>query len=72
MRLWLLTNTMPIGWDDMEYIVVRATDEAQAREIATKNCVSEGGVWGNENTSVCEELMQEGEAGMIVRDVNWG
>ena len=53
--------------------VVRAGDEAMAREIASHYCGDEGrSVWIDPGATSCEVIDQDGEYSMILRDFNAG
>lgn len=78
MKLWLLrpkgsTNTPNWPWEpwyDKAFgFVVRAETEGEARAFAAADCGDEGrDAWMSYSRSSCEELSQEGDAGVIVQD----
>lgn len=63
----------PIEWDGYDVcfeMVVRARSASHARNIASKNCGSEGpAVWQNPDKTNCVALSSNGKSGVIVRDV---
>jgi hypothetical protein len=77
MKLWLLK---PIderhprwGYDTSHGFVVRAADEADARNIAKFRCGDEGpDVWLNSSVTSCERLKGQGDPAVILRDFNAG
>lgn len=57
--------------------IIRATSEEEARRFASQNQGDEGwgewqSPWLDENLTSCEELLAEGESGVIMRDFNNG
>ena len=77
MKLWLLSPKQEEGpwnpWYDKCFgFVIRAEDEASARALAHANAGDEnrrgGSPWLDESQSSCEELLPDGEAGMILQD----
>jgi len=80
MRLFVLNATISIGYDEYDSFVVRASNEAKARAIAT---VAEFGddpsrrygysdVWLNPEKSTCLPLSGDGQPGVIVSSYNAG
>ena len=79
MKLWLLqvkTPRMPddpwTPWYDKSFgFVVRAVDEAEARQIADRNSGDESRKmkpWLDERYSTCEQLTSHGSIGLILND----
>lgn len=72
MKLWLLTRRSDKPtYDVANGFVVRAPDEATARELCARDAGDEGpdrwrGDWG----STCEELTATGEPEVVLRDFN--
>ncbi len=78
-KLWLLRPREDIKWPydnpwDSWYdrtfgFVIRAAGEDLARRIAAENSETEGrNAWLDSNLSVCEELVPEGDIGVIIRE----
>lgn len=78
MKLWLLESfpTHP-AWDlpqvKVNGFVIRATDEAAARQIAHDNGLGETAYtgqapWLDATASTCKEVLVDGEAGVILSD----
>ena len=75
MKLYILrpreNNSNWEPWYDKTFgVVVRASSVKEAREIAsTKGHGDEGStVWLTSKHVICEELKQDGEAGIILKD----
>ena len=75
MKLWLLKarEDLPEGdnpwepWYDKNFgFVVRSETEEQARQLAHENDTKQP--WLNSKYSQCTELLQDGEAEMIMQD----
>lgn len=72
MKLWLLTRTGDIGWDEYNGKVVRAETEFQARDIANQRTGDEGKIWGHITLVKCEEIPIDGAAREILASFNAG
>jgi hypothetical protein len=70
MKLFLLLPVRPwTPWYDRCFgMVVRAKDEDSARMFATQN---DGDQWLDSKLTTCAELMSDGDAGIIIRDMHW-
>lgn len=77
MKLWLLKAKQEWKpWcDKMTGIVVAAPTVADARQLANSNGADEvrdhAFVWLDDTLTTCEELTNETEARVILRDVSW-
>lgn len=76
MKIWLLkrveNNRAPV-YDCNDGFVIRATSEGEAREIAAAQRGDEGAaVWRTAEGSSCEELVADGDSGIILRDFHAG
>lgn len=74
MKLWLLKRESKFGpmYDVNNGFVIRAESEAQARNIASDHHGDEGiGFWLTDKAT-CEELLPEGDVGIILQDFNAG
>ena len=81
MKLWILRaredlpkddNPWVPWYDKMFSIIIRASDESEARQIATENGYDESrhDAWLNSKYSTCDELTTEGESGAILADIH--
>lgn len=71
MRLWILKpiKDWEPWYDTALGFVVRAVDEATARQLASETAGDEGSaVWLDPSKTDCEELEQSGEEGIILCD----
>lgn len=78
MKLWILrpvdveahTQDPWNPWYDKSFgFIVRARDEASARQIAASDCGDEGkDAWLNDLLSTCEVLEVKGAAGILMKD----
>jgi len=64
---WLKAKEDTLYLSDQN-MVVRAQSEQDARALAAERDVSER--WMNDDFATCEELLQEGDAGVIIEDNN--
>jgi hypothetical protein len=56
-----------VYWDQNVGLVVRAMDEAQAREFAAQSSADEGGqTWKDPTSSTCERLLEDGTPEVIL------
>lgn len=73
MKLWVLQQFAPVGWDEAAGFVIRAKDETAARAFASRNALDEGPLtWQNASFSSCEELTAKGHAAVVLRDAKAG
>lgn len=74
MKLWILKRVdMTFGDYDAYYgFVIRAESEEIAREMASKEERDRPGFWKNPALSICEELLPEGEGGILLDDFHAG
>lgn len=63
---------MLFGYDCNDGFVVRAKDEAEARELAHAAKADEGDVWLNPQQTRVDELTEDGPAMIILTDFNAG
>lgn len=68
MKLWVLQAIKEVDWDEFDGFVVRAEDEAQAREIAeqTAKYEKQKGFWLSAKTTTCKEVKVHGKAEVIL------
>ena len=72
MKLWLLKQRVT-DYDEVAGFVIRATTEADARCRAAADCGDEGMVvWNDPAQSVCIHLVEDGAAGIVLRDFRAG
>jgi hypothetical protein len=78
MKLWHLKGTekgveeAPM-YDIADEFVIREATEERAREAAGSSCGDEGrNFWLNPDLSACNELLPEGELGVVVRSFRAG
>jgi hypothetical protein len=72
MRLWRISHEEG-GYDVACGFVVRAATEERARQIASENARDEGReVWRSPARSKCEEIAQDGDEEIVLRDFNAG
>ena len=70
MKLWLLDLGNKWDYDWVHGFVIRAETEAQARKLAASWAGDEGeAAWLRPENSTCEELLVQGDAEMLLRDV---
>ena len=74
MKLWILRWAKGEGsWEEARGFVVRAGDEKSARDLAANKCGEEGREhWISPATSTCDELQQDGDPGIVIRDFQYG
>lgn len=78
MKLWLLRAKQDWDpwYDTMMRIVVAAATAADARQLANANGADEmrgenADPWLDDDLTTCEELTDQSEARVILRDVSW-
>jgi hypothetical protein len=74
-KLFLLTRTPKYGpiYDCNDGVVIRAEDEAQARQLANEHLRGdEGKIWEDPKQTTCAELHQDGCVGIIMVDFHAG
>ena len=72
MKLWLLTQRVT-DYDEVAGFVIRATTEADARCRAAAESRGEGMVvWNDPVCSTCTRLLEDGAAGIVLRDFRAG
>jgi len=81
MKLWILSpfeglpeSSNPwVPWYDKCFgLVIRAETEEEARNIANdKQGYDLNGAWLDTKLSKCEELLEDGDEGIIICDVHW-
>jgi hypothetical protein len=64
MNLWLLSRTDQIGWDEYDSFVVRAENEQEARELASKKACGTG--WPIDSVT-CTQVQTDGPPEVIER-----
>ena len=77
MKLWLLEGIKDRDiWDIHVGFVIRASNEAEARRIAQDEADEEWNkeedYWMDAQKATCEELIAEGETGVIIADYKAG
>ena len=73
-RLWVLKRieSRPV-YDCSDGFVIRAVDAAEARLMASKKAGDEGpDAWLSSDRSSCDELLQSGQAEVILIDFHAG
>lgn len=74
MKLWLLdrpnADAYP-GMSEMAACLVRAESENEARRLANDNHMAEGYVWLDPALVTCEEVVVEGEPGLLMIEMNY-
>lgn len=68
MKLYKITRTDEVGFDEYDSMVVRAGSKEEAVEVANKT--SHGDL--RQNNSTVEQLTHTGEAGIILGSFNAG
>lgn len=72
MKLWLLTREDRIGWDENDAMLIRAESEQRAREMASEdNRTDPPGIWFF-GTTTCVQVMEDGNAEVILVSFNAG
>lgn len=69
-KLFILTRTTKFPkYDVVRQMVIRASDEDNARLIASENALDEGPlVWMDRLKSTCVRLHPNGMAGLVIKD----
>ena len=71
MKLWILKARKEFtGYISNQNIVVRAETEKEARELAAHDDREDK--WMTDAYATCEELLPEGDAGVVIVDNNGG
>ncbi len=71
MKLWLLIRTDRVGYDEHDSAIVRAETEEEARILASEHCYPSE-AWIDVNRSTVEELVADGEKGIVLSSFNSG
>ena len=76
MKLWVLEAIEWQGYDEYLGFVIRAKSSFEAREIASResheNDTENETTWLDSKQSTCEELLTDGEVGIILGSFNAG
>ena len=73
MPLYLLEQIGHVDYDETAGLVVRAKNEAGARELASmKSGDEDPGIWTDETASTCRLVKFSGAPTVILQDVNKG
>jgi hypothetical protein len=73
MFLWILTQKKRAGLDEMRGVLIRAHTSHDARRRASFVSGDEGmDVWLDHKKTTCEQIQQEGEELVLLRDFNNG
>jgi hypothetical protein len=70
MKLWLIKAVEDTGYCMNQNVVVRAETEKKARNIAAEDDRSYN--WRLPSFATCEELLSDGQPGIIIVDNNEG
>ena len=71
MKLFLLSRSN-YTWDEYDAFVVRAENEEEARELASKENTFEAVHWLDKTVSTCEEIKIKGDKEIILSSFNAG
>ncbi len=70
MALYLLTRA-DFGYDEYDAKLIRAENEAKARDLANEETGDEGSLWDRDEVK-CEEISPEGEPRVVLVSFNAG
>jgi len=72
MKLYILESIEPTDYDEYEGMVIRATSELRAREMAAAEHLSIADRWLSSERSSCKELVSDGDEAIIITDFRYG
>lgn len=73
MPIYLLVRTDSVDWEENDSVVVRASSEEAARELAAKHSAFEGpSPWLSPSKSTCEVVTVDGEDEVVLASYKAG
>lgn len=73
MKLYMISRTEDIGYDEYDSFVIAAESQEQARQIAADANGDEGRApWLDSTRSICREIDAKSEKGIVLRSFQAG
>ena len=68
MKLWILSRTDSVDYDEYDSFVILAKDEAEARQLAEAagSPYRKAGIWLNSDKCTCEQLTRKGKKAEVI------